>query len=93
MVKICRLKFSSHSSLSVNSFVSKTISKSNLTLIDNLDIDQSTINLNGFSVFTCTGIHFDVGGGTSDMKTTILLEPMNNAYALTILCDGTRAVS
>ena len=92
MVKIRVLKFSSHSSLLVNSSMSKNFSSSNSTLIDNSGTDQSIINSNLFPVFTCTGIYFDVGSATSEMKTTVPLELVNNAYTLAIICDGTRVV-
>ena len=92
MAKTSALKFGSHSSLLNNSSMSNNFSSSNFTFIEDSGTDQSIIDLNIFSIFTYTSIYFDVGGATSEMKTTIPLELVNNAYTPEILRDGTRVV-
>ena len=72
--------------------MSKSFSSSSFTLIDDSGANQSITNLNLLSIFSGTDIYFYVVGATSEIKTTVPLELVNNAYTLAILRYGTRLV-
>ena len=61
-------------------------------MLDDSGADQCIVNTNAFMICTRTGEYFDVGGATSEMRTTVPLELVNDAYTLVHLRDGTKVV-
>ena len=48
--------------------------------MDDSGADQSIVNLNMFSTFNHNSVYFDIGSATSEIKLTVSLELVNNAY-------------
>ena len=61
-------------------------------MLDDSGADQCIVNINSFLICTRTGEYFDVGGATNEMRTTVPLELVNDAYTLVHLKDGTKVV-
>ena len=61
-------------------------------MIDDSGCDQSIININAFTVFTHTGIFYEIGGATNDMHSVTPLEVVNDAYTLATCDDGTKVI-
>ena len=61
-------------------------------MINDSGADQSIIDLNVFLVYHHTGVYYDVGDATSEMKTTLPLKIVNSLYTLVILNNGSGVV-